>query len=208
MYLKLTFVFGTIGLRLPKSGFPKPSFFVKSSGDPWLFSFPTAFWRFLKVFGFLKAFGLKVESLVLCLSSSGRVEPCPVLLEKKNWIQISKLLGLSSPEKSILELSWEVFKVVPGVWGGKDLLGPQVNCNSWKVHCNQTIDQIDMLNLFLKWVILIGCPQYFYWAPISDQLAFTKPDHIWLVASKGAPPHSRIDLLKRSVNTCYFSRMF
>ena len=87
---QLTFEFGTIGLRVPKSGFPKPSFFNKSSGDPWLFSFPipTAFCRFLKVFGFLKAFGLKVESLVLCLSSSGRVEPCPVLLEKEYYRQI------------------------------------------------------------------------------------------------------------------------
>ena len=87
----LTFVFGTIGFKVPKSGFPKPSFFDKSSGDPWLFSFPTAFWRFLKVFGFLKAFGLKVESLVLCLSSSGRVDPWPVLLEMELSIRTSKL---------------------------------------------------------------------------------------------------------------------
>ena len=60
---------------------------------------------------------------------------------------------------------------------------------------------------FFQRVILIGCCQYFYWAHISDQLALTKPDHIWLVASKGAPPHSRIDLLT-SANACYFSLMF
>ena len=131
------FLLSVNDLRFPNVLFPNESVvnsFLFSSSAFSLCSFSlslTEFSRVLYVFGFLRAFGLNVDSFVLCLSSSSRILPWPVRLKKVNvyynfcfWSREEVI-----PENSVLKLSRKVLKIIPRKRSQENYLRTKVHGN-------------------------------------------------------------------------------